>query len=196
MSTKDVVAFVKTMLDRWPPYRWDETQERAYAEDLQRELSGYLPDVLERARRDMVRKRVKTQTPSVAECIGYCSEAKKWIDAESNKGQLLPPPERNHEWSPERVKLAYELIRTPLGKQAADQGWVLALWNFVRKNGRHPVSEREFAQARADARSLDDAYAMCVRGAEGVAGMMLKACETWGASMLAKRKALAEEVRK
>ena len=190
-----VSGFVKTMLDRWPPYRWDETQERAYAEDLQRELSGFTAEVLERARRDMVRKRTKTQTPTVAECIGYCEEAKRWADMERNKGQLIADPakERQHEWSTERVKLAYELIRTPLGKQAAKEGWVLALWNFIRKQGRHPTNEREFNQLRADAKALDEGYAVAVRGDSGMRGIALKALEKLGASMLEKRKELADE---
>lgn len=198
-----VANFVKTMLDRWPPYRWDETQERAYAEDLQRELSGFSADILERARRDMVRKRTKTQTPTVAECIGYAEEAKRWSEMERNKGQLIADPAKQpyHEWSTERVKLAYELIRTPLGKQAAQEGWILALWEFIRKNGRHPTSEREFSQCKASARGFDEAYAATVRGdAREIDGRMLpfnavvqQACIRWGDSVLKRRERLAAE---
>lgn len=198
-----VAVFVKTMLDRWPPFRWDETQERAYAEDLQRELSGFPADVLERARRDMVRKRTKTQTPSVAECIGYCVEAKRWADVERNKGQLIPDDSRgpHHEWSTERVKLAYELIRTSLGKQAAKEGWILSLWDFIRRNGRHPTAEREFSQCKASAREFDATYAAVVRGDKrDVDGRAVpfneavqRACIRWGDGFLMRREKLTAE---
>lgn len=199
---KAVTTFIETMTVRWPPFRWDELQERAYADDLMRELSGYSPEVLERARRDMVRKRTKTQTPSVAECLAACAEAKRWSTVETSKDQLISNPAREglSEWSPERVGLAYELIRTTLGKQAARENWILGLWNFIRRQGRHPA-EKEISQLRADAKSFDETHARIVRaspedwkgGPQMFNAVLNRAHEGWAASIIAKRKGLAAE---
>jgi hypothetical protein len=181
MSNKAILAFVETMMVRWPPFRWDEAQERAYADDLMRELSGFTPEVLERARREMIRKRTKPQIPSVAECIGFCAEAKHWHDAETGKGQLIPDPAKDRwvELSDARQRLADDLMPTQIGKQAAKEGWALAFWNFARVNGRAPQSAQDIALCKKNSREFEEAFATAVRGET----ILHKKCVELGESM-------------
>ena len=190
--SKAVSNFVDTVIQHFPPFRWDEEQERAWVGTMVKELACFSDAVLDRAIAHMIRTRKQRSIPLVAECIEGCLEARKWVEADTQKSQI--PEFRTSaadDWSTERVKLAYDLIKSSMGKQAAKDSpcWVLSLWNFCRKNQRLPVGP-EIDRCKRDARDFDEAYAKAVKGGWPQAQKL----EELGASMLARRKKLAEEV--
>jgi hypothetical protein len=202
VNIKSATDFVERVLQIWPPYRWDEVQEQAWADLMARELSGFKPEVLERGFQEMVRKRKETRIPTPAECIAACTEAKRWLDLEANDGKLPGMREDDKdEWSRERQKLAYDLVKSAMGKQAAadDPCWVMAMWNFCRKNQRMP-SGYEIDQCKREARLFDESYRDALRAQVVDASGEVKPLafaeqlQALGSSMLAKREKLRAEV--
>lgn len=85
------------------------------------------------------------------------------------------------------TKLAYGLIRSDMGRRAAEEGWILGLFEFIETRGRLPSGEPEIWTLRESARGLDDAYAECARGGWDYAEPLRKL----GDSMLERRNKLA-----
>lgn len=195
-SNKSVVAFADAVLQHFPPFRWDEHQERAWAERLVKELSGFSPDVVDRAADELIRTRKKPQTPIIAECIDACASAKRWVDANRDSGRLPidggAGPIGHLDWTAERLKLASELMATPLGKQAAKEGWVGALWSFARKHSRLPQPGAETNGCKDAAKGFDEAYAVCVRDAGS--NPLMRKLEALGAEMLRRRHAIEQRI--
>ncbi len=202
MNNKEaVVSFADTVLQHFPPFRWDEHQERAWAGTLVRELAGFAPDVVLRGAQEMVRTRKKPQTPMVSECIDVCVSAKRWAEAHANKGRLpidgagaIPG---HLDWTADRLKLASDLMNTPIGKQAAKEGWVGALWSFARKNARLPQQGKEVEECNRNAKGFDGAYSTCVRlsnNSTPAMAPMMKALEKLGAEMLRRRHAIEQRL--
>ena len=202
MKIASAADFVEAVIQIWPPFRWDDVQEQAWTELMVRELAGFKPAVLERGFQEMVRKRKETRIPTPAECIAACTEAMRWLELETNEGKLPGLRDDNKdEWSSERQKLAYDLVKSSMGKQAAadDPCWVAALWHFCRKNQRLP-SGHEIEQCKREARQFDECYRMALGGevvdsAGEVRPMAFaEGLQKLGASMLAKREKLRSEV--
>lgn len=202
MKITSASDFVQAIIQIWPPFRWDEVQEQAWTDLMVRELAAFKPAVLERGFQEMVRKRKETRIPTPAECIAACTEAMRWMEMETDEGKL--PGLREHtsdEWSTERCRLAYDLIKSGMGKQAAQEEpcWILALWHFCRRNQRLPAGP-EIEQCKRTAREFDESYRDTLRGeftdSNGEVKPMAnaKALQIYGASMLAKREKLREEV--
>jgi hypothetical protein len=80
-----------------------------------------------------------------------------------------------------------------MGRQAAqeDPCWVLALWHFCRRNQRLPAGN-EIDQCKREAREFDDAYRTTLRADVDLPNG--RALQQLGASMLAKREKLCQEV--
>ncbi len=199
-SKKTVVAFADTVLQHYPPFRWDEEKEAAWAATMVQELSGFSDEVVQRAGRELVRTRRKPQTPLVSECVDACVAAKRWVDAEKNSGRLpvdgaaLGYP--HLDWTADRLKLASELMNTPLGKQAAKDGSAGALWSFARKNARLPQPGAEINGCKEAARGFDEAYASLLRRSNENPTMraLQEKLEALGAEMLRRRHAIERRV--
>lgn len=191
MSTKSVLKFVDAVIQHFPPFRWDEEQEKAWVNTMVRELGGFSDQVLDHAMTTMLRTRKVRQIPLVAECIDACVDARRWIEKDKIAGELPAfNPSAGADWTTERVKLAYDLCKgAAMGKEAAKDGWVLTLWNFVREKQRLPKGS-EIDACKRVAREFDETYAKCVKGGWPEA----KKWEALGASMLAKREKLSREV--
>ena len=76
---------------------------------------------------------------------------------------------RNHDaspkypdWTPARISAANRLIRLPMGKQAAAEGWIGALWDFARVEERLPQGA-ELARCKRIAKEADEAAAAIYR---------------------------------
>ncbi len=168
-SKKTVIAFADTVLQHYPPFRWDDEKEAAWAATMVQELSGFSDEVVERAGRELVRTRRKPQTPLVAECVDACVSAKRWLDAERNSGRLPidggsdPLGREDRDWTGERLKLANDLMDTPLGKTAAKENWIGALWGFAKKNQRLPQPS-EINAVKKTSEDTDKIFSRCVTG--------------------------------
>lgn len=198
--SKATTSFVETMIMHFPPFRWEEAEERAWAATLTKELRGFADETINRARSEMVRTRKDRRTPLVSECINACLDAKRWLDAEQHKGTLLAAPDdpnsKYGEWTADRFKLATDLCSSGMGKEAARDGWIGAMHAFARKHSRLP-NGAEIADCKRKAREFDAAYAQCVRDAGGcdpqrivMAGFL----EQMGAEMLKRRNDLADRI--
>ena len=191
MSTKAVLTFIDTVIQHYPPYRWDEEQEKAWVNTMVRELGGFSEDVLNRAIKEMIRTRKDRRIPLVPECLSACHDARRWIDAEKNKGQLPmgEKPSSGLDWTGDRLKLATDLCMSPMGREAAKEGWVQQLHDFARKNSRLP-QPGEIGALKREAKAFDEAYARCVKGGWPQAEKL----ERLGAMMLKRREDLVDRV--
>jgi hypothetical protein len=57
MSKEAVSKFVRTIVQHFPPFRWDEEQEATWVDTMLVELSGFSATVLDHAMHHMVRGR-------------------------------------------------------------------------------------------------------------------------------------------
>lgn len=62
------------------------------------------------------------------------------------------------DWTPGRIAAANRLIRSPMGRQAAAEGWIGALWDFARVEERLPQGA-ELARCKRIAKEADEAAA-------------------------------------
>jgi hypothetical protein len=184
--------FVEAVIQIWPPFRWDEVQEQAWTALMVCELSGFKPAVLERGFQEMVRKRKDSKIPTPAECIAACAEAKRWVDTETRDQEFPEFRQPNDAWSRERRKLAYDLIKSGIGRQAAqdDPCWITQLWDFCRNNKRVPVNQHEVDALKREAGEFDEAYLKCFRREAGPFSAEL---EKLGANMRLRREKLRDE---
>lgn len=174
-----------------PKFADDETMETAWMASMRRALEGYDDAVLAAAAERIICTRKPKRDgrffPVPSECTEACEYVCKLKEALATP-LLAAPPSNRYEW---RYKLADELILTPLGKQAGDEGWLLALHDFIRAHGRLPTQPWEITKCKASANGFDEAYETVLRGEGGVANAAL---ERLGASMLARREAYREKV--
>ena len=176
-----------------PPRGWTEDQAQGWGKRLEREISHFQPDALKKAADQIIAKRKDTRLPTIADCIAACAEAKRWLDIERGKSQLPFEGMQSAgegDWSAERVRLAYDLIHSELGKQAARGGWVFGLWNFCRVNQRHP-KEMEIEKLKKQAAKHRKLVEDCHRGN---GGKLSAALATIGESMIAKGEVMAAAV--
>lgn len=191
MSSKAVTAFVDAVLQHFPPFRWDESQERSWMDTLIRELAGFSDAVLARAMSELVRTRKDRRIPLVSECIDACLDAKRWLDAEKGKGELSAGPAPVNQsfldWTEDAFKLSRDLMSGPMGLQAAKEGWIGCLDAYCRKFKRLPP-DGEIPSLKRKAKEFDDTLAMCIRGS-------FQGANKWvgmGETMLAKRNKLID----
>jgi hypothetical protein len=191
MSSKAVTQFVDAVLQHFPPYRWDESQERSWMDTLIRELAGFSDAVLARAMSELVRTRKDRRIPLVSECIDACLDAKRWFDAEKGKGQLSSGPAPANQsfldWTEDAFKLSRDLMSGPMGLQAAKEGWIGCLDAYCRKFKRLPPPG-EIPTLQRQAREFNETFDKCVRGGFHDAGRWA----AMGEEMLRRRNKLVD----
>lgn len=193
MSADAALSFIDLVMQHYPPFRWDEEQEKAWATTMVREIGGFSDEVITKAIETMVRTRKERRTPLVSECIEACLDARKWIEGEKRSASL---PFEGHttanlDWTGDRLKLASELVTSAMGKQASKEGWVGALWSFARRNSRLPQPGKEVDECKKTAKEFDEAYAICVRNPHNP---LTAALERLGAEMIKRRKLTEDRV--
>jgi hypothetical protein len=169
MSNKNAIAeFADTLLLRFPPFRqWEEYQEKAWAADMVAELSGFSAAVIQQAQRQIIRSRKPRdpRPPMVSECIEACLEARRLVEA-NRQAETLPEMRSGGplDWTTERLKLARDLMHTDLGRQAAKEGWIGALFSYARRNAKLPADKAAVEAVKREAKEFDAAYAQSVKG--------------------------------
>jgi len=152
--------------------------------EISRMLMRYTADVKDKAFDIIVTGHRSRTFPSIAVIISACEDAAHIIAPSRPPEQFL---KRNLDWTEAAITRADMLIQSQLGQRAADDGWVLSLWDFCRKHGRLPTG-REVGECISNARGFDEAYAqVCRQGTP-----LDRTLEQLGASMLAKRREKAE----
>jgi hypothetical protein len=189
--SKPVIKFIETVLQHFPPYRWDEAQEKAWAATMVQELSGFSDAVLSRATGELVRTRKNRQIPLVSECLNACLDAKRWVEAEKGKGQLsagtAPVNQAFLDWTEDAFKLSRDLMSGPMGLQAANEGWIGCLDAYCRKFKRLPPAG-EIPTLQRQAREFNETFDKCVRGGFHDAGRWA----AMGEEMLRRRNKLVD----
>jgi hypothetical protein len=194
MSTKGVLQFIDDLSVNFSFRKdWDEEREKNWSTLMVRELGGYSDDILARACREIILTRGKRQgeqwMPTIAECLNACKEAKYWIEAEKQKQSL--PLERKKTaspYSPERkVFVRNHLLRSEIGKRAANEGWARALQDFCRVNNRLP-DQREAEKLIKASQETFEIYEGLLRKTDSISRVL---AET-GRLMMEREKALAD----
>lgn len=192
MSSKDALEFLDRILKNFPPYNWTEDRQKEWVTSVVREVGRMPRDVLMRAADEIVRTRKAVRTPVVAELVEACKEAKYWVERESSKDGLPLDKDDVRKfalWSDERLRLANDLVMTPVGKAAAKEGWIRGLHDFIREHARMPA-ENEIVRLRIAARDFNEEYEKCLRGT----GPLMKSLAELGGKMVKRGEELADMV--
>ena len=201
--TKAVADFIEALLVHYPVRHDTEEREDAWVKSMIAALRGYGPDILKEVADDIIRTRKYRNFPLLSEILDKCDDVEKRREMRKWDGAIpqLRPPADSDQWSSERVRFAYDLVRSGMGREAARDNpcWVMCLWHFARRNQRLP-SGHEVDALKREAREFDQAYADTLRGAvvghDGKASGLpnAKELQKLGASMIAKRERLCREV--
>lgn len=88
-------------------------------------------------------------------------------------------------WSPDDLRVADDLVLSRLGREAAEAGWVMPLWDFCRREHRLPEPS-EIPDIKRKGAILDQAIEACGSGSSAWGRL--------GASMQMRRQAMADRV--
>lgn len=98
-----------------------------------------------------------------------------------------PRTEHDPAWSAEAFAAADRLIRSPMGREAAREGWITQLHDWCRRARQLPDAGA-VARLKREARLFEDAYGVTCRGE---AGTLSGALRRLGDTFLARRDQLA-----
>lgn len=175
-----------------PKFDGDEKREAAWLRVMQDQLRGWPEPILMAAGDRILKTRNPTKPgfrwfPAPAEILAVCED----IAAERERAQrpLLAAPKGN-EWSDERLALAFDLCKSPLGIEAAREGWILRLYDFCRREMRLP-EKGEVMRLRHEAQGIDKAIAKIDSSEPSALNGALRA---FAASVLAKRNELSAKI--
>lgn len=129
----------------------------AYIKEIARLISSYGEDEQNRAADALIRSHRPNRQKPWPTPFDICEACIAARDATVLSRQASQP-EKWPEWSAAASRTALDLIRSELGQQAADQGWVAALWDFCRRQRRLP-NEAEAHRCRMISKEFDEAYA-------------------------------------
>lgn len=158
---------------------------KKFVSELARLTQGFHPPELDKAADMLIRSHQPTARkpwPTPAEIIMACEDARDLVSPTKPEDKF----EKQHRhWTKEARAKAYDLVRTDLGRRAADEGWVLSLWDFCRRERRLPTTA-EATVCRRHAAEFNEAYASLRANA------LDAKLRDLGDSMLMRRDALAE----
>ncbi len=161
----------------------DSEDPGAYLNEVAKLLKGFSEVELLKAGDSLLSAHKGRSWPTPAQCVEACM---------ASRGKTVHTPEgpKYPEWSREAISAANKLVMSDIGRQAADQGWILALHDFCRKERRLP-NETEQHRIKRKSLQFNEAYAQCCRGEGGSLGASLKRL---GDGMLKRRERLADMV--
>lgn len=186
--SQHVVGFITKLMMHFPFKHDSQAAEQDWLASMMRNLRGYGGSVLEIAAQKIIDTRTDRRFPLPAECKKVCDDIASREVVE--KATLLPNNKRLPEFSDARVKLADDLVMCPMGREAAKDGWILALHDFARDNMRLPAGG-EIQKTKAVRKGFDDAYYDVISGNGGFCSPALKVL---GDKMIARRQQLADMV--
>lgn len=151
----DIANFIEVLCANGfnPPRHESEIAEREWSAGVASALAYYDSDLLPKIAQEILNTRTDRRFPLPAEIRKVSLDV-----SDRMRGRELvpePPKGRDAEWTAERLALADSLCQTELGRRAAREDWILALWDFCRKNSRMP-NDFEVKHVIASSRETDD----------------------------------------
>lgn len=214
-----VAKFVSKVAVHFPPPKFaGEAEEAEWMGSIVASLKAYDEDVLRRAAQQIIDTRGlrdgEKWFPVPAAIRKVCADIKAQDEMASLPLDKVPAASGKQDGGSHRYRTAYLLIDGPMGREAAQDGWVLPLFWWVVRNGSLPSPDRrgsfrtlersadggvhwetvscsEVEWVKRAARMGRDAYAECVRGNGGyLQGALMKL----GESMQQRERELAAKV--
>lgn len=190
--TVAVANFIEALLVHYPVKHDNEEREDAWVDSMIAALKQYPASVLQEVAQHIIRHRKYRNFPLLSEVMDACDNVEAKREAEKRRATLpaFRPPVTDlpGDWE----VFANTLLKTPLGRQAAKEGWVRSYWDFCRNNRRAPAAAHEIERCKRETREFDQTYQALLRGDVNVdpsaRPMLLKIAD----SMLSKRQELAE----
>lgn len=207
-ADENVTKFIVTVGAFFPRPKFGENEEALthWMALMVSMLGGYSDEILTEAAATIIRTRDPAEKggsmfPKPKECIEACDNAK--ARKELAQAPLLETAAKIKErqekdphaaWRKDRVALAVDLCRTPLGQRAGREGWILQLYDFCRNYARVPNAAGEIEKLISDAR----AYHEMVERLRGEAGTdtVVTALVRLGDTVLGRRQEIFEMTQK
>lgn len=170
MSDKVTKVFLRIVGSQFNKRHESLDDEKLWVKSMVQGLGHYDAKVLERAAYRIINTRKEPGFPKLAECHEACDYIIK-TDRASEAPKFLGVSEETRAKFASSFDSAYAhadwlIMQSPMGKQAANEGWVLTLHDFIRENGRLP-KDYEITKCKATAKGFDEDYAKCLRGEAG-----------------------------
>jgi hypothetical protein len=170
-----------------------EADEDMWLASMRRNLQGYSADVIRRGCRRIIDFRKERFFPLPSECRKACEEVIQ-LEKASSTPKFVPgtpdPKSLQSKYDQAYAHADWLIMQGPMGKQAANEGWILTLHDFIRENGRLP-KDYEITKCKATAKGFDEDYAKCLRGE---AGYMSRSLAGLAETMLKRRYKLTDMV--
>lgn len=144
-----------------PKFNGEQHLEDAWTQSIGKILAPYEDAVVLEAADQIVRTRDPdekggTMFPKPFEIIKVLDDVKErqriratpLIETKEARTKRERQESEVRAWTPERQKLATLLCQTPLGQRAANEGWVVALWNYARHHMRLPEEQTVIDEIR------------------------------------------------
>ena len=117
----------------FPRHIKDARDEEQFISTYVNHLKGQTDAVLIAASDHIAKTRTVRTFPLPAECLQACR------DCVAAFGMTPPPKLKKPDyWTPELIELANKLCCCKLGKEAAEEGWLLGMHDFCRQYRRIP----------------------------------------------------------
>lgn len=197
MSAEGVDQFISVIAVHFPKPRFEDldTDEVIWQASLTRMLGHFDDAVLARAADTIIRTRDRKKDgaffPVPKECIQACERAAEAIELEKRPLAIAVDKEPPG-FSPDRHRLALDLLSSPLGIEAVRGRWHGTLYDFIYRNARMPRGT-EIEAVKHDARAFHAAVEACERGEMGE---LSKPLARLGRGIAARRDAYVAEAKK
>ena len=152
---------------------------KAYLAEVALVIAGFAEGVQDEACTEIMKHHKSRVFPTPAQCRKACEDV---VEQRGQAAMRKPLPVFHPAWSKPVMAKADNLIRGPLGKRAADEGWILSLHDFCRNEQRLPVNF-EISGCINSANEFNDAY----RKSQEHGGAMGASLVKLGTAMLARR---------
>jgi hypothetical protein len=164
-----VKKFISVVALCFPKPRFeDEGDEALWSALMLKTVGHYSHEVLSRAANTIVstrdRKKDGAYFPVPSECIAACEKAKRIVECEQHP--MLTVDKAPSGFSPDRHKLAIDLLGTDLGVEAVKGRWHGALYDFIYRNAKMPVGS-EIDMVKRKSKEFFDAVRACELGKAG-----------------------------
>lgn len=187
MAAHDVTSIIiEPMTRMFGDYGTDDMDLviATYVRQFEKFDAAVLREAWDRTVADFMPSR-RQMWPAVALIRKHAERVAEDMAAASERRSV--PNQFSPEWSHAAFAAADRLIRSPMGREAAREGWISHLHDYCRRARSLPDAST-VASMRRNARLFEESYTACCQGR---GGLLTDALRKLGESMLARRDQLA-----